>query len=161
LFSQLTPQEEPLLQVALPWEDGSGQGVHRLPQAATLVLDMHMPLQLCVPEGHWPLQAWLLSMQAPLHSLVFPEQEGMQFTPSQLTLPPDGAWQALHEVPQVATALLATHFPPQRWKPLLQRRLQLPLWQVAAPFGSVGQVVQEVPQPVGLSSAAQLVPQRW
>lgn len=64
------------------------------------------------------MHAMLLSMHAPLHSLV-PVQAPMQESPSQVTEPPVpvGAWQAVQDVlsvgPHVARALLSTHFPPQ------------------------------------------------
>ena len=63
--------------------------------------------------------------------------------------------------PQVATALLSTHFPPHTWKPLLHMRPQTPSVQAGRPFGSVGQVAQLVPQPVASLSGAHRDPQRW
>jgi hypothetical protein len=118
---------------------------------------------LCIPVGQTPLQALALGIQMPAHSLVGAGQAGMHANPSQVTLPPPvGTWQAVHDVrsfgPQVATARLSTHLPPQRWKPVLHLTAQAPLTQAAAPLGSVGQLAQLVPQPVGSSSAAHRVP---
>ena len=62
--------------------------------------------------------------------------------------------------PQVATALLSTHFPLQTWNPLLHSRPQTPVTQAAAPFGSVGHFVQVVPQAVASPSGAHVEPQR-
>ena len=125
-----------------------------------------IPEQLCVPLGHIPLHAMVLAMHAPLHSLLVPGQAGTQANPSQLTVPPPlGAWQALHEVlsvgPQVATALLSTHFPLQTVKPLLHISPHTPRTHAGTPFGSVGQLVQLAPQAVASLSAAQPAPQRW
>jgi hypothetical protein len=67
--------------------------------------------------------------------------------------------------PQVATALLSTHFPPQMWNPLLHITAHVPLTHAAVPFASVGQLTQLFPQPVGSLSAAQRtatpVPHWW
>ena len=88
----------------------------------------------------------------------------MHESPSQVTVPPlVGAWHAVHEVlslgPQVAMALLLTHLPPHRWKPLRHCTAHAPLTQTAAPFVSVGQLTQLVPHPVGsLSTAHRVLP---
>jgi hypothetical protein len=67
--------------------------------------------------------------------------------------------------PQVATALLSTHLPPQMWKPVLHISAHTPLTHAAVPFGSAGQLMQLVPQAVASLSGAQRVvvpvPQRW
>src|SRR5215831_10860551 len=100
-------------------------------------------------------------MQAPAHSLVPLGHAGTHARPSQVTVPLVGAWHAVHDVvslgPQVATALLLTHFPPHRWKPLLHCNAHAPLTQTAAPLVSVGQLTQLVPHPVGSLSAAHRV----
>lgn len=113
MFSQLITQV-PLLQPADPCDAAPGQGEQRPPHVLTSLFDTHIPLQLCVFAGHWPLQAWLLLMHWPLQIFWPLGQAGTQLTPSQLTDPPDGDWQALHELPQVATALFCTHLPLQR-----------------------------------------------
>lgn len=104
-------------------------------------------------------------MQAPLHSFMPLGQAATQARPLQVTVPPLGAWQGVHDVlsvgPQVATAPLLTHFPAQVWKPLLHLRAHAPATQAAVPLGSVGQLTQVVPQPVASSSGAQRAPQRW
>ena len=164
VLSQLTPHIPPL-QVAVPCKPAAGQAKHCVPHDAVSVSDRQMPLQLCVPLGHDPLQAVLLEMQAPLQILLPDGHAGLHASPSQDTVPPVGAAQAEHEVlslgPQVATALLSTQAPLHTWKPLLHFKLQLPDTQAAAPFASAGQLVHMAPQAVASSSAAQRVPQRW
>jgi hypothetical protein len=60
----------------------------------------------------------VVAMHAPLHSLAF-AHAGTQVRPSHVTDPPVpvGAWQGMQDVlsvgPQVASALLSTHFAPQ------------------------------------------------
>jgi hypothetical protein len=157
LLSQDTAHE-PLVQVACPFDVGSGQAEQRVPQDPALVSERHMPLHRCVVDGHMPLQAWVLSMQAPLHSLA-PGQAGAQLTPSQLTVPPAGAAQALQDVaPQFATLSFFTHLPPHGCHPLLHCRAHEPDWQTALPLGSLGHIAQLEPQAVALSSAAQVEP---
>lgn len=149
------------LQAADPFDAGVGHDVQVEPQKLVLVSDWQMPLQLCEPVGQTPLQAFAVGMQAPAHSLVVLVQAGTHASPSQVTVPPVGAWHAVHDVvsfgPQVATALLLTHLPPQRWKPELHCSAHAPLTQAAAPLVSVGQLTQLVPHPVGSLSAAQRV----
>ena len=64
------------------------------------------------------MQAFAVGMHAPAHSLVVLVQAGTQASPSQVTVPPVGAWHGVQDVesfgPQVATALFDTHFPPHR-----------------------------------------------
>jgi len=148
-------------QAAEPFDVGVGHDVQVEPQKVVLVSDWQMPLQLCDPVGQTPLQAFAVGMQAPAHSLVVLVQAGTHASPSQVTVPPVGAWHGVHDVvsfgPQVATALLLTHLPPHRWKPELHCSAQTPLVQAAAPLVSVGQFTQLVPHPVGSLSAAQRV----
>lgn len=59
--------------------------------------------------------------------------------------PGQGVHETLSWVPQVSTSELATHAPPQRWKPVLQVNPQVPLVQVRTAFAWVGQAVQLVP----------------
>ena len=105
-------------QAAVPFEVGVGQDVQAAPQKLVLVSDWQIPLQLCVPVGQIPLQAFALGMQAPAHTLVPLGHAATQASPSQVTVPPVGARHAVQEVesfgPQVATALLLTHFPAHR-----------------------------------------------
>ena len=158
----------PPLQTAVPFEVGGVQELHATPQKDALVSGWQTPLQLCVLVGQLPLQALAFAMHAPLQSLLPVGHAGMHARPSQVTVPPPvGTWHAEQDVlslgPQVATALLLTHWPMQTWKPLLHLRPQLPLAQAAAPFGSVGQLVQLAPHPVGSLSAAHRLElaQRW
>jgi hypothetical protein len=150
-------------QVAIPCAGGDGHGaVHRLPHELTLVLSRQMPLQLWKPLSHMSLQAAVLSMQAPLHGFFPVGQAGTQATPLQLTLPPVGAWQAVHDVcPHVAGSLLLTQRLPHLCQPDAHMRSQPLARHTAVPFGSVGQAMQPVPQAVASSLAAQRLPQRW
>ena len=51
---------------------------------------------------------------------------------------------------------------PHAWYPVLQLRAQVPPpWQMAVPFGSVGQATQPSPQAVASSFAAQAAPHLW
>lgn len=164
----LKPEAQTMLHLPLvgsqdaePFEAGVAHEVHVAPQKLVLVSDWQMPLQLCVPVGQTPLHAFAVGMQAPAHSLVVLVQAGTQANPSQVTLPPVGAWHGVHDVksfgPHVATALFITHFPPHRWKPVLHCTAQTPLTQAARPLGSVAQLTQLVPHPVGSLSAAHRV----
>jgi hypothetical protein len=70
-------------------------------------------------------------MQVPLQSFSAP-QSGTQASPLQVTVPPLGAWQAVHEVgPQCPTSASLTQAPPHRWNPLLHFSAQVPDWQMA------------------------------
>ena len=106
------------LQAAEPFDAGVGHDVQVAPQKLVLVSDWQMPLQLCDPVAQTPLHAFAVGIQAPAHSLVVLVQAGTQASPSQVTLPPVGAWHAVHDVesfgPQVAVALFSTHLPPHR-----------------------------------------------
>jgi len=114
VLSQVMPHIPPL-QVAWPCEAGAGQAKHCVPHEPVSVSDRQMPLQLCVPLGHDPLQAMVLAMQAPLQILLPVGHAGLHASPSQVTVPPVGAAQAEHDVlslgPQVAGALLSTQAP--------------------------------------------------
>ena len=108
----------PPLQLAVPFADGTGQEMHVVPQAVALASGWQKPLQLWVPVGHTPEQAFPLGMHAPLQTVVPLGQAGTHARPLQVTVPPPvGAWHAVHEAesfgPQVARALLSTHLPPQ------------------------------------------------
>jgi hypothetical protein len=103
------------VQIAEPFEAGAGQAAQRVPQVATSVFETQKPLQLWVAPMHAMPQALFCATQAPLQIFCPLGQAGTQLTPLQATLPPVGATQGLvHDVPQVASALLLTHLPLQR-----------------------------------------------
>ena len=53
-----------------------------------------------------------LGMQTPAHSFMFAGQVGTHAVPLQVTPPPVGAWQGVHEeVPQLATSVFNTQPP--------------------------------------------------
>jgi hypothetical protein len=89
-----------------------------VPQVSVLLLLAQIPAHSWVPAGQAPAQAALASMHAPAQ-LCFPVgQLGTQAVPSQVTAPPAGSWQAVHEVaPQLPTFVLFTQRPPHRWYP--------------------------------------------
>jgi hypothetical protein len=103
---------------AEPFDAGVGQDVQLGPQKLVLVSAWQIPPQLCEPAGQTPLQAFAVGMHAPAHSLVVLVHAGTQASPSQVTVPPVGAWHAVQDVeslgPQVATALFETHLPAHR-----------------------------------------------
>lgn len=110
------PQDVPL-QVAWPLAGGTGHCWQVGPQYM-LSLARQNPLQLWSLPMHWPMQAMLLSMQAPWQMYWFElVHVGIQLTPSQLTLPPVGAEHAgPHDVaPQVLRSLLKTQWLLHRW----------------------------------------------
>ena len=103
-------------QLAEPFDGGAGQDTHAVPHAAVLVFAWQIPPQACCPGGHTPLHALALGMQAPAHSCIPLGQTGWHASPSQVTVPPVGATQAVQDEsstgPHVATTLLSTHLPP-------------------------------------------------
>ena len=88
-----------------------------------------------------------------LHARPQPKS-GPAVPASQLLVPPaDG--QAMQLLPQVASAPLETHTPPQLWKPALQVAPQLVPSQVATPFTGFGHELHDVdPQVKGLEFEA-------
>jgi hypothetical protein len=113
----VNPQVVPL-QVAVPFA-GAAHAVHELiPQEAGLEFGVHCPEQMCIPGSHE--QAFVLGMHAPAHSFMFAGQVGRHDVPLQVTLPPVGAWQGEHAVPQVATSLSETQLPAQTCVPIGQ-----------------------------------------
>lgn len=94
---------------------GFEHDVHAVvPHESTLVFDAQTPLQSWVPLGHWPEQAADVATHAPAHGFIPEGQAGTQAVPLHDTVPPMGAWQAVQdELPQLSTALLLTHTPPQ------------------------------------------------
>ena len=103
-------------QAALPFM-GLAQGVQLTPQELRLMLLTHMPLQLCVPPGHTPLQARFTAMQAPAHSLRPAGQAPPHEVPSQVALPPVGTGHGVHDMPHDIGSLLLGQALPQAWKP--------------------------------------------
>ncbi len=111
---QVKPHVVPLQEVELA-PVGNEQAVHAVPQLLTLVSLAQMPEQLWVPLAQTPLQAALLAMQVPAHSFMPDGQAGTHCVPSQVTEPPVGCTQAVHDVvPQLPTSLLLTHLLPHR-----------------------------------------------
>jgi hypothetical protein len=110
------------LQVVALAPVGLGHAVHKVvPQVSTLVFNAQMPPQLCVPAGHTPEHAAAMSMHVPAHSFIPDEQAGIHAVPSHVTVPPIGAWHAVHDVaPQLPTSALLTQRPPQVWYSALQ-----------------------------------------
>ena len=111
---QVTPHVVPL-QLAVPFAGGGAHVWQFVPQYEVL-LDWHVPPQLCSGAVHIPLQARPAAMHRPLHRLKFKLHFGTQLTPSQLTVPFAGWVQgvALPQavVPQLLMSVLATHFVP-------------------------------------------------
>ncbi len=66
---------------------------------------------------HIPLQALAFGIHTLAHSFIPVGHAFTQANPLQVTEPPDGIWQAMHDAlslgPQVATALLSTQLLPQ------------------------------------------------
>jgi hypothetical protein len=117
-----------------------GQGVQLGPHEFTLVSERHRPPHAWVPGAHTPMQASPSGMQTFAQGFLPGGQLEPHFVPSQVAVPPWGAAQAEHEVPQVAGETsgaqvplqawwLAAHVNPQRWL----------LLQVAVPFATAGQ----------------------
>lgn len=106
---QAVPSQLPVAPV------GVEHPVHDIPQELVLVFEAQMPLQSCVPAPHTPAHDALPSMHVPAHSLVPAGQAGMHAVPSQVTLPPVGLMQAVHDVvPQLPVSVLLTHLAPHR-----------------------------------------------
>jgi len=137
---------------------GRAHAWHELvPHEFTLVFMEQTPLHACVPPGHWPSHAALLSMQLPLHSFWPDGQVPLQLPDTQVAVPPAGAGQGSHDEPQLAGSESLAHAPLHEWVPDLQPMVQVPPMHCAvpAPLGSVGQVTQRSPQAVASLSFAQ------
>jgi len=80
--------------------------------------------------------------------------------PSQVAVPPGGAEQAVHDVPQLAVLVFDTQAPLQLWKPELHvNPHDVPL-HVAVALVTEGQALQDVvPQLAVLVFAEQALPQ--
>lgn len=101
------------LQVVVSAPVGLGQAVHDVaPQLSTLVFEAQIPEQLWVPGMQTPEHAAAMSMQAPAHGFMPDGQAGTHAVPSQVTVPPVGFWQVVHDVvPQLPTSMLLTQRP--------------------------------------------------
>jgi hypothetical protein len=66
--------------------------------------------------------------------------------PSHVDVALAGGTHGAHEAPQVATAVLLTQLPPQRWKPVLHEKPHAVPSQIDAPFAGAVQGEQELPQ---------------
>lgn len=110
------PHDDPS-QVACVAPAGTGQGWQEVPQALGSVSAGHRPPQACWVGEHFPVQAAAASMHAPRHSCMLAGQAPPHDVPSQVAVPFAGAWQGVHEAPQVWTSSLATHPPGHRCCP--------------------------------------------
>lgn len=108
---QAKPQVVPL-QVAVPFA-GTAQGLHEFPHEVTLLLDGHMPAQLCVPVGQLPLHDDEERMHAPLHNFRPLGQRPSQRPFEQAAEPFAGTAQGTHDTPQLAVELLLAQVLPQ------------------------------------------------
>jgi hypothetical protein len=149
------------LQLAPVAPVGTGQGVHELPHELTESLARHWPSQLCVAPVHMFMHAVPSGMQVPAHSCLPAGHAPPQRPPLQVAVPPAGAGQGVHELPQVAGSLSLTQRPSHRCEPGLQVTVHVPDTHAAAPSGSPGHMRHELPHAAALSSRAQPLPQRW
>jgi hypothetical protein len=101
----------------------------------------------CTQLGpHWLAES--SGTQAPPQMCAPVGQVATQLVPSQVMLPlVGGAGHALHDAPQLSTALLLTQAPLHRCAPGRQLLPQLAPSQVAAAFAGTGQGVHALPQP--------------
>jgi hypothetical protein len=135
---------------------GTGQLAHAVrPQEFTLVFESHTPPQSWLPVSHTPEHEAVVAMQEPAHSFWLAGQAPPQVPPVQVAVPPMGTAHAVHDEPHVATSVLLTHLPLQRWKPLAHESEHVPETQMGVPFAPVGQAMQEVPHAVASLSRAQ------
>jgi hypothetical protein len=94
---------------------GRGQVVQLAPQELVLLFAAQMPLQLWVPDGQTPEQAAAASIQEPVQTFIVVGHAGWHAVPSQVTLPPVGAAQAVQDTgPQLPVLLSLTQVLPQR-----------------------------------------------
>lgn len=100
-------------------------------------------------------------MHSPAHSLSPAGQVPPQLVPSQVAVPPVGVGQAVHELPQVATAVFEAQADAQVCVPVGQVKPQLVPLQVAVLPVGAAQAVHEVPQVATAVLATQAVPHRW
>jgi hypothetical protein len=111
---QVKPQLVPL-QVGVAFAT-AGHALHEAPHEFVLELLRHWPLQLCVPPGQTPLQAWPFGMQSLAQSLYPPGHTAPHAPPVQVALPPVGTEQGVHEAPHDEIELLSAHTVPlHRW----------------------------------------------
>jgi len=113
---QLKPQCPSALQVAEPLATPGHAAQDVVPHELGLLFARHWPLQLCVPAGQTPMQAWPVRMQSPAQIFWSPGHCAPQLVPSHVARPPAGAGHGVHaEVPQDAAELLSAHTPLQPW----------------------------------------------
>src|SRR3954465_4443157 len=99
------------MQVAVPpW--GARQALQAVPQKFALLSSAQMPLQLWLPLGQVPVQAWVSGIQALRQSFLPLEQAAPHWVPSQVARPSIGAGQgSSQDMPQVIDDLLSTQVP--------------------------------------------------
>lgn len=129
----------PAVQTALPL-GGTGHGSQRVPQLFTSVSDAHCVPHRCVPlPPQIPPHASVADLHraSPGQYTSGAGQTGTQLVPLHPAWPPIGAWQGVHDIPQVATSRLDTQASPQRWLPLGQGYSHVPFGKQAgvAPRG--------------------------
>lgn len=99
---------------------------------------------------------------SPLQALKPPPHEKPQVVPLQVRVEFAGPLgHAVHRLPQVFTSLFDTQALPQRWKPALQVKLQLPLEQMGVALATGGHETHAAPHWVALESSTQVPPQSW
>jgi hypothetical protein len=108
-------------QVACDAPAGTGQGVHEPPQLCTSWLDeQRPPAHMCVPAGQACMhEALPAAAQAPPHSCMPGGHVPPHIVPSQVAVPPGGAWHGVQPPPQVCGSLLLTQRPAHRCWPAL------------------------------------------
>jgi hypothetical protein len=109
----LKPQALPS-QVASAFSGGA-QGMQPVPQLLRSVSATQLPLQSCLPAGHWPLHACAVGTQAPAQIFVPSGHWLPHFVPSQVALPPLGTSHGVQAVPQLPTSPLLRHESPHLW----------------------------------------------
>jgi hypothetical protein len=103
-------------QVACEAPVGTGQAMHAVrPHEFTLVFESHTPPQSWLPMSHAVEQVAVEAMQEPEHSFWFAGQAPPHVPFVQVAVPPLGTAQAVHDEPHVATSVVLTHLPLQRW----------------------------------------------
>jgi hypothetical protein len=105
---QLKPHDVPL-QVGLALLGGEHAVHDVVPQLLVLLFDWQVPEQSCAPAAQTPMHEALFAMQAPAHSFIPDGQVPPHVVPSQVAVPPVGTGHAVHDVPQPAVLVLATH----------------------------------------------------
>jgi hypothetical protein len=149
------------LHVACVAPTGSGQGEQLEPQEFVLKFAWQSPAQSWLPSGQVPSHAWLFGMHAPAQSFNPMAHSPRHWPLTQVAVPPAGATQGSHEVPQLAGLALLTHAVPQRWESAPHSIAQTPSRHRVEPPVAAGHSVQFEPQPLVSVSSRQRSPQRW